>query len=653
MKNIADELKKLDERLEKFEKDFFVGIQIEKNAKDQKYALGSAIAKMAAAPVCFIPFVGPIVGTVLSGVAAYISPNSSSFNLGADVFAAVNRADINNFSMNNVINPLLALMSGGFDKSNNPKNSYLSESVGRLVWIYGDSIDAVANLYKTGLQVGNFQQAIKLIGKLDAATTAEKYQIAIEENVKQTTKSMLNDRATFLPLIFWKLCDSKDIKGHGTTLMNSLDLREDKDFEKWVKVTDAKSMLSGSDIDTKVLSDFARQTWGSKYRGLAKQDFQGIETYREIFKDNEDRAVTPIYIEKLRLFAYRQRFSESLKRDIESNFLKLIKQYDKKYDSSEKLFDENFYADKINKMHDCTSLTISSLSITSGDQFRRRIVYSWYCFHQILQIHLGTFIISSLPTLGIDAAADVRVMFAIIDATSTAWWATTRAFNASKRIDAKSLDPSFRIQPKTLLKLPYIGKYFDPVNIFYNYLIQFPEYQENYEEANKHLQNSIENIKIKLIKISINELMPGNNNNYIENLRDIFIKDYIDLYSNLLTKENYDKAINNINKITNKTGISSYNKDFSQRYDQILNKNPIPSSSPNEDLKTKYSKLITPDHNPISFDDNELIENIVNMHMGSLVNADSPNEFTQAEFNRSVVRAFKSLIKYINKKGSL
>ena len=113
--------------------------------------------------------------------------------------------------------------------------------------------------------------------------------------------------------------------------------------------------------------------------------------------------------------------------------------------------------------------------------------------------------------------------------------------------------------------------------------------------------------------------------------------------------------------------VSSYNKDFSGKYDQIS------TSKDNVDLKAKYMKLADNDNiyagmtelfgeNPSDPADPSLVNvvnKMANVHMGAIVNANEPVEnlaekaLLQSDFNRSVSRALKSLIEHLGKKGLL
>jgi hypothetical protein len=105
---------------------------------------------------------------------------------------------------------------------------------------------------------------------------------------------------------------------------------------------------------------------------------------------------------------------------------------------------------------------------------------------------------------------------------------------------------------------------------------------------------------------------------------------------------------------TEPSKIKTYDKNFHERYAEISTDKSI------SDITTKYRKLVAgidpstnvmPAIGDIELD--KLANDVANVHMGSLVSANATDQLTQAEFNRSVARALKSLITALGRRGSL
>ena len=639
-------VQEIDNLVLKIEKDFNVSTLIEQNAKNQKLAIASNVLNMAAAPACFIPFCGSIVAVAVLGVAKYIAPANTSVNLGANFIAAMSRQNINTLDENN--NLSIATLTG----KALPEYGYLNTSISRFVWIYGESIDSAINLTRDGLRVGNFIGSPSILSNETALNSMKIFNDKIISCSEITLSGIKNNKHSLLPIFFYKLCSNLDLKGHGTTLMNSEDLKLDcsKTKEVWVDVAEAKKMLSGIPIKDKneILSQLAKQTYGSKFRKYAREKCFSIDIYENILGNKS--AATPIYMEKLKLFAYRQRYSEALKNIVRVNFLKNIQKYSKNKKIFHDLFYKTSYFSEIT-IHDCSSEYHSP--ITTYDQYRRRIIYSFYAFHQILKLHLGTYILTSLPSFGSDPDVDRRVCFALVDALATAWWATSRAFICIEKqnLEINKYLKLLLIENRTLKELPYINDYFNGktacIHLFAHK--QINDNITNLAVLQNDWQNKLKNIEelsnlFNLTKkFSVNDLMPGNRTHLIIGLNDIINNQVKDLYAgmHIINDENFQKCLEESNKIVKQRGIN-YNKDFSKRYNNLYSIKDKKDKLNSKTLVKKPCKTTSE-----LYDD--FLKEVRNVQMGVIINIEEQNVLNQSEYNRAVARALKRLSELIPK----
>jgi hypothetical protein len=242
-KEIYSEIEEIDKRVESIQKDFKVAISLGGNRNSQNRTYISSILKIAAAPLCFVPVAGPILGSSVVALAGFIE--KGFFNIdGLDGFvSALSTRGFNRPSGLND-NPIQVLIGGGEDNKGKALDVARMASASRFVWLYGDAAVGALKLVD-GIKIGDFKLAIENINKFDLESEVDNYQVIVKKSVKQTVQKMSQEgnQHLYMPLLFSKICQDLGVSGQGSQMMQSLDFKKGKNHQKWIEVDKAKDLI--------------------------------------------------------------------------------------------------------------------------------------------------------------------------------------------------------------------------------------------------------------------------------------------------------------------------------------------------------------------------------------------------------------------------
>ncbi|AIT09600.1 hypothetical protein LO80_06245 [Candidatus Francisella endociliophora] len=688
-KNIEKILSEISPRLDTLHKDMQVGVMAEINKIERRKVIAKTILNMSAAPAMFIPFAGPFVAGALKATSSIVDTIN-------------NPLDINTCAMVIGITletaykaPLFPTYVDGEDKgvmsSLQDKTKGLLPVKERTITAYngkgdsqqvvtvakdqlGNALDAGISSATTKLQsapiqkVGKYQSAPSTNKAVDRELTL-RHLIYTESKVRETMDQALDDtkRYRLLPLLFWKICTSESIEGHGTLLLNSLDLKTTNDHNKWISIERAKRLLGGQGNEH--LARIARKCGTSEFVKEVRKEFD----YRSYNILNEYE-ITPIYIEKIRLIAYRDRYRDALYKLINTSFLHTI--FRDAQRARRPIFDKRFYKSESYVVEDCTSKNLNTTYANNAHQYRRKMVYSCYCFHQMLTSHLGTYFLSSLPAIGTsDIENDKKIALAIVDAYATSWWATSKAFKASRKINLTESHElqKLMISEVTLDGIPYIANYFSHSKTLREHISLTAD-----NDANRLAREKIVLSLISLIEfieeLSPYDMMPLDNNIKSKIDRKSFnetIKSTLrGKYQHMLNRFSDDVEFPNIVNAAHATPLNDldFNKydsllhNTSSKYDHLLNqnandRNPINGLDNTKDsLHIKQKMRTNLNLAPVGPETQaqarlgsaELSEDIANLRMLSTMSIKgTANAFDQYDFNAKLVDTLEKILKHI------
>jgi len=518
---INDEIKTCDRRLAQHVESYagnirsYLGMDLISYEKNK--AMFVQAGSLVSAGVCFVPVLGPMLSSALSGLvnSAFIGEKGLK-GVGLPFLSAIaasvryNALLMSGQSAESQFNLGRWFTSGMTNVDNLLSERANPWSDGTMMLVSG-----LSNMVLSGLTVGCFLGGqnstipeIKSTAKLMAPATDEIVEIAFSKHEETLRESMawLNenvDRPRLLYLVFYEIVKGMNVGGRGNLMLATGKAQRtpevnpdalkggDIDEEDYMRIR----LKSVTDIKTELRS-LVRGKYFYKRGSRLQETFDKFREpvgYYTWFPDpaqaqppnnnpkaQEDREhlISSICLSKAKLIAYANDYIDQMKGMFGKNFAGQVNTpgLPNAFKTSGHTW-KNEYSTAIGSNYD-------------QSEYKKHYVLGAYAFHATLLHHLGTYNLSTVPPFGTSPSLDEAVRKALIDALLTQWWVCSYAYKSGSgkdlRDDVKCYEACM-FSADQILGMPYIKPYFDPQKAWKS----MARDQEIFNEALRRLKEKI------------------------------------------------------------------------------------------------------------------------------------------------------------------